>query len=194
MRYNSLHAGGHLAVVQLVVDQARRMFPLASEREAVLSAKCRTTGLTAEEAAEGERYTDVADYLAFECARLRLLARAVSGVVSWDLVLDLTKTLGTDCNAEQGVGGGIGEPVDVNAKRSAAQQPDWLMVERRLCVPLVPFVPAGRRIQCAFQLLAFAAGTRLRGQGRSVSPLRALCGDLQHTIANLVHRSPRLWI
>ena len=178
--------------MQLVVGEAQRMFPSAAEREALLSAKCTTTGLTAEQAAEGEGCMDVADYLAFECARLRLLARAVSGTVSWDLVQDLTETLGTDRSAGHGLGV-IGKPVDVKAKRSV-QQPDWMMVERRLCVPHVPFVPAARRIQCAMQLLAFATGTTLRGQGRSVSPLSYLCGDLQHAVANHVHHSPRLWI
>eukprot|EP01043_Picozoa_sp_COSAG02_P027613 COSAG02_NODE_1638_length_11542_cov_13.473739_11_plen_180_part_00 len=179
--------------MQLVVDEAQRILPPAAEREALLSAKCPTTGLTAEQAAEEQRCTDVADYLAFECARLRLLARAVSRTVSWDLVQDLAKTLGTDCSAGQDLVGVIGQPVDVKSKHSV-QQPDWMMVERRLCAPHVPFVPAGRRIQCALQLLAFATGTTMRGQGRSVSPLSELCGDLQHAVANHVHHSPRLWI
>ena len=179
--------------MRLVVDQAQRSFPSAAKREALLSAKCSATGLRAEEAAEGEGHTDIADYLGSECARLRLLARAVSGAISWDLVQELAETLGMGRNVDQGMTRAVSGSVD--AKSGAVNE--WLMVERRLGVAdewLTPFVPVGRRVRCALQLLAFAIGANLSTQAQSLSPLRTLCDDLQCVIAKLAQRSPRLWI
>ena len=181
--------------MRVVVNQAQRSFPSSAERETLLSAKCSVSGLSAEEAAEAEGYTDVADYLASECARLRLLARAVSGAISWDLVQELAETLGTGGRADQEMARPGSGPGD--AKLPALQQPDWLMVERRLSVAdegLMPFVPVCRRVRCALQLLAFAIGTKSSIHCRSLSPLIALCDDLQYVIAKRVQRSPRLWI
>ena len=164
--------------VKLIVDQAKRSFPCSTARERALSAKCTTTGLCAEEAAVGEGHALVADFLAFECARLRLLARAVSGEISWELVQELTRALSTHGSAAH--------------RRPPGVKPNWLMIERRLTITTSGVLPAGRKRRCALQLLAFATASNLRG--RPMSPLHVLCEDLQLIIAKHVRRSPRLWI
>ena len=164
-------------VVRLIVDQAKCLFPCAAARESALSAKCTATGLCAEEAAVGEGHVLVADFLAFECARLRLLARAVSGEISWDFVQELTRALSTHGSVD---------------RRPPGTKPNWLMIERHLTITTSRVVPAGRKRRCALQLLAFATAINLRG--RSMSPLHVLCEDLQLDIAKHVQRSPRLWI
>lgn len=180
-----LIAGGHIAVVQVLVEQTRPLIPSSAKREAVLSATCSTSGFTAQEAAEAGGYTEVSDYLETECARLRLLARVVSGAVSWDLVDEVSRKVASDQNDDRGT---------AKVTSVSALHPDWLQVER-LCTPHArPFVPVGRRCRFAFQLLAFGTGANLCEEGRSLSPLRALCDDLQHAIAKHVWQSPRLWV
>ena len=168
-------------VVRLIVDQAKGLFPCATARESALSAKCTTTGLCAEEAAFGAGHALIADFLASECARLRLLARTVSGEISWSLVQDLSSaTLHAPHQRS------VDLPADLKIS------PNWLMIERRLIITPSRVVPASRKRRCALQLLAFATASNLRGC--STSPLRVLCEDLQLSIAKYVRRSPRLWI
>jgi ankyrin repeat protein len=203
---------GHTEVVRFILGQYCRSYPSASERAALLSATFSGSGLSAEEAAEQAGHTELADLLAGECARLRLVARAVSGALLWDLVEELTVTnLRRDPSSPGGdaAAAPAADPAAVDGVMT-----DWVFVERRLRAPVPtgrgngrsdhlmfrPFIPAGRRLRCAQQLLALATAARgvdaadKRHAPPSPSPLRMLCEDLQQLVAGHVLNSPRLWL